>query len=72
MSLVKPNIDYKFVIMYVFIGSENVGSTKAMVSETQVSQNVGFKRFPTCQNLVIFDFSLDGLNGRLDKRNLCF
>ena len=59
MSLVLANIDTDFQITYVFNGSENVGSTKTMVSGTQVSQNVGFRRFTTCKNLVILDFSLE-------------
>ena len=58
MSLVLANIDYDFQITYVFIGFEHVGSTKTMVSGTQVSQNVGFRRFPSCKNLSILDFPL--------------
>ena len=59
MSLVLANIDSDFQIIYVLNGFENVGSTKTMVSGTQVSQNVGFRRFSTCKNLVIFAFSLE-------------
>ena len=59
MSLVLANIDSDFQITYVFNGSDNVGSTETMVSGTQVSQNDGFRRFSTCNNLVIFDFSLE-------------
>ena len=58
MSTVQANIDADFQIIYVFTGFEHVGSTKTMVSGTQVSQNVGFRRFPTCKNLSIFDFPL--------------
>ena len=66
MSLVLVNIDSDFQITYVFNGSENVGSTKTMVSGTQVSQHVGFTRFTTCTNLVILHFLSSGPNGRLD------
>ena len=72
MSMVLANIDSDFEITNVFNGFQHVGSTKTMLSATQVSQNVGFRRFSTCKNLVIFDFSLSGPNGRLDIRNLCF
>ena len=61
MSLVLTNIDSDFQITYVLCGFENVGSTKTMVSGTQVSQNVGLRMFSTCKNLVTFDFSLERL-----------
>ena len=58
MSLVLAKNGPDLQIIYVFNGLENVGSTQTMVSGTQVSQNVGFTRFSTCKNLVMFDFSL--------------
>ena len=59
MSTVQANIDADFQINYVFNGIENVGSTKTMVSGTQCSQNVDFRQFSVCKNLIIFDFPLE-------------
>ena len=58
MSLVLANIDSDFQITYVCNGFENVGSTKTMLSGTQMYQNVGFRMFSICNNLIIFDFPL--------------
>ena len=72
MSLVLANIDSDFQITYVFNGFENVGSTKTILSATQVSQNVGFRRFSFAIILSFSTFRLRGPNGRLDIRNQCF
>ena len=45
MSLVLANVDADFQITYVVNGFETVGSTETILSGTQVSQNVCFRRF---------------------------
>ena len=72
MSLVLANIDADFQITYVFNGFEHVGSTETILSGTQVSQNVGFRRFSFAIILSFSTFRLRGPNGRLDIRNRCF
>ena len=72
MSLVLANIDADFQITYVFNGFENVGSTETILSGTQVSQNVGFRRFSFARILSFSTFRWSAPSGRPDTRNQCF